>query len=116
MTGSYDHLQVALSVLIGIAASYAALELAGRVTAARRMKRAAWLIAGGVVMAIGIWSMHYVGMLAFQLPVPVRYHWPTVLLSLLVGVLWSIFALALVSRRTMGLLCCDRKCLHGQCN
>jgi NO-binding membrane sensor protein with MHYT domain len=103
MTGSYDHLQVALSVLIGIAASYAALELAGRVTAAKRTKRAAWLIAGGVVMAIGIWSMHYVGMLAFQLPVPVRYHWPTVLLSLLVGVLCSIFALALVSRRKMGL-------------
>ena len=45
MTGSYDHLQVALSVLIGIAASYAALELAGRVTAAKRTKRAAWLIA-----------------------------------------------------------------------
>jgi NO-binding membrane sensor protein with MHYT domain len=103
MTGSYDHLQVALSVLIGIAASYAALELAGRVTAAKRAKRATWLIAGGVVMGIGIWSMHYVGMLAFQLPVPVRYHWPTVLLSLLVGVLCSIFALALVSRRKMGL-------------
>jgi NO-binding membrane sensor protein with MHYT domain len=37
-------------------------------------------------MGLGIWSMHYVGMLAFRLPVPVLYDWPTVLLSLLAAV------------------------------
>ncbi|HTT24680.1 MAG TPA: MHYT domain-containing protein, partial [Candidatus Sulfotelmatobacter sp.] len=46
--------------------------------------------------------MHYVGTLALRLPVPARYHWPTVLLSLAVGVLCSGFALKLISQRRMG--------------
>jgi len=55
-------------------------------------------------MGIGIWSMHYVGMLAFRLPVAVEYDWPTVLVSLLAAVLASAIALFVVSRRRMGLL------------
>jgi NO-binding membrane sensor protein with MHYT domain len=54
-------------------------------------------------MGIGIWSMHFTAMLAFRLPVPVRYHWPTVLLALLVGILSSAFALYIASRQKMGL-------------
>jgi len=53
-------------------------------------------------MGIGIWSMHYVGMLAFQLPTPVRYHLPTVLAALVIGISSSTFALLLVTRPTMG--------------
>jgi two-component system, sensor histidine kinase and response regulator len=101
MRHSYDALQVALSVLIAVAASYAALDLAGRVTATRGRARAAWLAGGGVAMGIGIWAMHYVGMLAFRLPVPMRYYWPGVLGSLLVGVLYSLYALFVVSRQKM---------------
>ena len=52
-------------------------------------------------MGLGIWSMHYVGMLAFVLPVPVLYHWPTVLASLLAAVFASGVALVVVSRREM---------------
>ena len=47
--------------------------------------------------------MHYVGMLAFRLPVPVQYDWPTVLLSLMAAVLSSAVALFIVSRPSMGL-------------
>jgi two-component system, sensor histidine kinase and response regulator len=104
MSGAYDPLQVALSVLIAISASYAALDLAGRVTAAARRARLIWLIAGSTAMGIGIWAMHYIGMLAFHLPVPVAYHWPTVLLSLLAAMLCSAFALLVVSRKTLGRL------------
>src|SRR4029077_12298547 len=82
MRHSYDALQVALSVLIAVAASYAALDLAERVTATSGRVRAAWLAGGGSAMGIGIWSMHYVGMLPFHLPVPVSYYWPAVLASL----------------------------------
>jgi NO-binding membrane sensor protein with MHYT domain len=103
MKGSYDYLEVALSVLLAVAASYAALELAGRVTASRGTKRTAWLSGGAIVMGIGIWSMHYVGMLAFRLPVPALYHWPTVLLSLVAGIVCSAFALLLVSWHRMRL-------------
>src|SRR3979411_882290 len=99
---SYNYALVALSVLIAIFASYAALELAGRVTAAASWTRAVWLLGGAVAMGTGIWSMHYIGMLAFVLPIPVAYHWPTVLLSLFAAMVASIVALYVVSRQKMG--------------
>jgi two-component system, sensor histidine kinase and response regulator len=79
MTGSYDYFLVALSVVIAILASYTALDLAGRVTAASGWLRKIWLAGGAAAMGFGIWSMHYIGMLAFRLPVPVAYDWPTVM-------------------------------------
>jgi hypothetical protein len=68
MTGTYDPLQVALSVLIAVSASYADLDLAGRVTEASGRTRLAWLIRGSTAMGIGIWATHYIGMLAFHFP------------------------------------------------
>ena len=98
---SYNYWLVALSVLIAMFASYAALDLAGRVTATAGWTRATWLLGGAVAMGTGIWSMHYIGMLAFILPVPVAYHWPTVLLSLLAAIVASAIALYVVSRQMM---------------
>jgi two-component system sensor histidine kinase/response regulator len=103
LLGSYDYRLVGLSVLIAVLASYAALDLAGRVTSARGGARSLWLGGGATAMGMGIWSMHYVGMLAFRLPVPVQYDWPTVLVSLLAAVLASAIALYVVSREKMGL-------------
>jgi len=102
LIGSYNYALVALSVLIAMFASYAALDLAGRVTAAGGWTRAVWLLGGAGAMGTGIWSMHYIGMLAFILPIPVAYHWPTVLLSLLAAILASFIALYVVSRQKMG--------------
>jgi PAS domain S-box-containing protein len=102
MTGSYDYSEVARSVLIAIAASYAALDLAGRVTAASGRIRLAWLGCGAAAMGIGIWAMHFKGMLAFHLPVSIEYQWPTVLASLLVAILASAVALYVASRQHMG--------------
>ena len=102
LIGSYNYALVALSVLIAMFASYAALYLAGRVTAAGGWTRIVWLLGGAGAMGTGIWSMHYIGMLAFILPVPVAYHWPTVLLSLFAAILASVVALGVVSRQKMG--------------
>src|SRR5437016_13366245 len=102
LAGSYDDLLVALSIVIAILASYAALDLARRVTAAQGRARILWLTGGATAMGFGIWSMHYIGMLAFRLPVPVAYHWPTVLLSLVAAILASAIALHVVSRQKMG--------------
>jgi len=99
--GSYDYRLVILSVVIAICASYAALDLAGRVTAAQGKIRAIWLSGGAVAMGLGIWSMHYIGMLAFNLPIPVRYDWPTVLASLGAAILASAVALYVVSRQNL---------------
>jgi two-component system, sensor histidine kinase and response regulator len=98
MKGSYDYRLVALSVLIAVLASYTALELSARTTAARGRIRLSWIVGGAIAMGLGIWSMHYIGMLAFNLPVPVLYDWPTVLLSLLAAVFASAVALFVVSR------------------
>ena len=101
LIGSYNYALVALSVFIAVFASYAALDLASRVTAASGWTRALWVLGGAVAMGTGIWSMHYIGMLAFSLPIPVAYHWPTVLLSLFAAIFASIIALYVVSREKM---------------
>jgi two-component system sensor histidine kinase/response regulator len=101
ITGSYDYFLVCLSVLIAMCASYVALDLAGRTAAASGRARAIWLVAGAAGMGLGIWSMHYVGMLAFHLPVPVLYDLPTVAVSLLAAIFASGVALFVVSRKSL---------------
>jgi PAS domain S-box-containing protein len=103
MATSYNYYLVALSVVISTLASYTALDLAGRVTAARGRVRLAWLAGGACAMGMGIWSMHYIGMLAFRLPITVFYDWPTVAASLLCAIFASGVALFVVSRPRMGL-------------
>ncbi len=101
--GSYNGWLVALSVIIAILAAYAALDLGGRVTSARGRARRLWLGGGAIAMGIGIWSMHYLGMLAFGLPVAVEYDWVTVVISMVAAIFASAVALFVVSRTTMGL-------------
>ncbi len=101
IAGHYDPVLVAVSIIISICASYVALDLAGRITEARGKIRFFWLSGGSLGMGTGIWAMHYIGMLAFRLPVPVRYHVPTVGVSLLAAVFASAVALYVVSRDRM---------------
>jgi len=98
MPSSYNFPLVALSVLVAMSASYVALELAERVTTRRGSARMAWLLCGAAAMGTGIWSMHFTGMLAFRLSVPVMYHWPTVLLSFVIAATSSAVSLYVVSR------------------
>lgn len=100
MDGYYDPGLVALSLAVAIIASYTALDLAGRVadaTSSRRRSRA-WLGAGAVSMGAGIWSMHFIGMLAFHLPIPVAYDLPITLLSLIIAIVVSAIALFVLRR------------------
>ncbi|MCW5969345.1 MAG: response regulator [Blastocatellales bacterium] len=103
MTGTYDYGLVALSVFIAMCASYVALDLAGRTAAARGRVRLLWLGGGAVAMGFGIWSMHYIGMLAFKLPVPVLYDLPLVVVSLVAAILASGVALFIVGRDRLSL-------------
>jgi NO-binding membrane sensor protein with MHYT domain len=100
MNGHYDSSLVALSMLVAIVASYTALDLAGCVSASTSSPRKSWtwLIAGAVSMGIGIWSMHFIGMLAFHLPVAVAYDLPISLLSLGIAVIVSAVALLILRR------------------
>ena len=98
--GTYDTPLVIASVVVASLASYVALVLASRVIAARGRLRQAWLVAGAMAMGIGIWAMHFVGMLAFRLDgLPIAYDVPRLGLSVLVAVAASGFALWVVSLR-----------------
>ena len=90
LPGTFDPTFVILSVVIATMASYAALDLAGRVTAATGSARGGWLAGGAAVMGLGIWSMHFVGMLAFHLPTPIAYQLPLMLLSVVVAIAASL--------------------------
>jgi NO-binding membrane sensor protein with MHYT domain len=63
LVGHYNYRLIAVSVLIAGCASYAALDLAGRVTKTGGRVRKLWLRGAAIAMGVGIWSMHYVGML-----------------------------------------------------
>ena len=98
MTGTYSQSLVAFSLLVAILASYTALDMAGRLTTAQGRVARWWLIGGASAMGLGIWSMHFIGMLAFKLPIPIGFDLGITLYSLAVSIAASAYALWLVSR------------------
>jgi PAS domain S-box-containing protein len=95
LAGFYDYRLVALSAALSVLAAYAALDLAELVRTTRARSQLVWLCGGA--MGCGIWAMNSVGLGAFHLPVRVAYDWPTLLLSLVIAVVASSFALLIVS-------------------
>src|SRR5664279_2789418 len=105
MDGHYDLSIVALSVAIAIIASYTALDMAGRVSASdsNPRKSAIWLVAGAMSMGTGIWSMHFIGMLSFHLPIKVAFDLPITLLSLIIAIVASFIALFFLRQAQLGI-------------
>jgi diguanylate cyclase (GGDEF)-like protein len=101
MAGTYDLELVLLSVVVAAIASYTALDLASRVSTTRGRAGWFWLLGGAFSMGTGIWSMHFIGMLAFHLPITIAYDVPVTLLSMLIAVLVSGLALFVVRRPAM---------------
>ena len=98
VSGSYSLTLVLGSLCIAILASYTALDLTGRIASARGRAVYLWMGGGAVAMGFGVWSMHFIGMLALSLPIELGYDVALTLWSLLVAVLSSGFALWLVSQ------------------
>jgi diguanylate cyclase (GGDEF)-like protein len=100
MHGSYNIYLVGVSLLVVMFASYTALDLAGRIRLIRgtEKKRFLWLLGGAVAMGTGIWSMHFIGMLAFRMPIELGYDLQITGCSLLIAILISGFALDVVTR------------------
>ncbi|GAA4721955.1 diguanylate cyclase domain-containing protein [Brevibacillus fulvus] len=90
--GGYNYYIVALSILIAILASYSGLNIAAKISQAGGKTRFFWLLAGSVVMGNGVWSMHFVGMMAFHLHVTVNYDVTLTLLSMLASIFSSFVA------------------------
>src|SRR4028119_1391153 len=98
---TYNVPLVVLSIVIASITSYTALNLAGRITVAQGSARKLWLVGGAIAMGVGIWSMHFIAMLAYELPIPMNYDIPTVLISMVAAVLASMLALVEFSRQKM---------------
>ncbi|WP_205757502.1 putative bifunctional diguanylate cyclase/phosphodiesterase [Lysobacter enzymogenes] len=101
MQGSYNGNLVAISYLVAFAASYLALDMAGRAARGSAASRWRWRLGGGCAMGFGIWSMHFIGMLAFSLPIPLDYDGPKTAGSLLIACIASGFALWLATQRDL---------------
>jgi PAS domain S-box-containing protein len=104
MQGTYLHWLVGLSVIVAVMVSYTALSLAARVAAASPSLTPVWLIGGSITMGIGIWSMHFIGMMAFTLPIALRYDIGRTVASLLLAVITSGCALWIAAGARMSVL------------
>ncbi|NOU93239.1 response regulator [Paenibacillus sp. LMG 31456] len=101
--GSYDSILVVFSYIVAVVASYTVLDLTGMISTNKGKSRWLWLLFGAVAMGMGIWSMHFVGMLAFSLHVPIAYDLLLVLLSVWVAIIASFIALFIVGRNQLTL-------------
>jgi diguanylate cyclase (GGDEF)-like protein len=99
LSSAHDGRLVILSVAIAILASYTALNLSQRINGATGRSGKIWLAGGAFSMGFGIWAMHFIGMLAFHLPIRLSYDISITLFSLVIAIAVSGFALFLVSRR-----------------
>src|SRR5258707_9749507 len=100
VTGTPDPYLVALSILVACFASYTALDLSGHVVTARGFARSVWLVAAAITMGGGIWSMHFVAMLAFIMPTPMSYDIGLTTLSLVVAMVVTGGGFYVISRQS----------------
>ena len=91
ITGTYSIRLVVLSYLVAIAASYVALDVTHRMrdVSISKFESSLWLIGGSLAMGAGIWSMHFIGMLAFIMPMPMLYDPTLTALSIVVAIIAS---------------------------
>jgi NO-binding membrane sensor protein with MHYT domain len=99
VTGTHNPYLVVLSILIACFASYTALDLAGHVGTARGLARRVWLVTAAITIGGGIWSMHFVAMLAFIMPIPMSYDIGLTALSLVVAIFVTGVGFYVISRQ-----------------
>lgn len=99
VSGSYDYIVVVMSVAIAILASYVALNFANHMAHEGGQRRKLWMLLGAATMGVGIWSMHFLGMLAYKLPFVIRYDPAITLLSIVPSGIASGLAFFVVGRQ-----------------
>jgi NO-binding membrane sensor protein with MHYT domain/two-component sensor histidine kinase len=101
VTGTHDPFLVALSILVASFASYTALDLGGHVAITRGVARRVWLAIAAITMGGGIWSMHFIGMLAFIMPIPMSYDIGLTTVSLLVAIFVTGVGFYVITRQSV---------------
>ena len=103
MAGTHSYWLILLSVIVATMASFVGLDLGGRLARFRHHgMRSLWLVAGALSIGMGVWTMHFIGMLGFHLPIAVSYDIWITLLSLVMAIAGCGASLALVSSASMG--------------
>jgi PAS domain S-box-containing protein len=97
LDGHYDPRLVALSCVIAVFASFASLNLAGRIRSSAGGARLVWLGSGALALGGGIWSMHFVAMLAFSIPVAISYDFWWTLASMILAIIATGAGYALIA-------------------
>jgi PAS domain S-box-containing protein len=97
--GTYNPYLVVLSISVACLASYTAIDLGGRISSSQGWARLAWLATAATAMGGGIWSMHFIGMLAFVMPMPVSYDLDLTLLSLVIPIGLTGFGFFMIGTR-----------------
>lgn len=108
LVSQYNQILVVISFVVAILAAYTALNMAARVAGSRGVAARVWLAGGGVSMGIGVWAMHFIGMLAMDLSMSMSYNAALTVLSMVIAISSSMFALWLVSGEQLRL----RRLLH----
>ena len=86
---------VILSIIIAIVTSYSALSITVKIPISIGKMRIFWLISGSVVMGVGVWSMHFVGMIAHYSHASVQYNHTITLASMAISIIASFIAFIL---------------------
>lgn len=102
LTSDYNLPLVSFSVFIAVLASYTALELTERISSKGKIQ-ISWLIGSSLTMGTGIWSMHFVGMLAYSLVIPITYNLTTVIISWFPAIIASGVAFYYLHRGLKGI-------------
>ncbi len=98
---SYSVGLVLLSALVASLGAYVAVEIAQRALAAERRRRLVWACGGALALGLGIWSMHFVSMLALELPVLVWYDALLIVASVVAAVVGCAIAFIIFNRATV---------------
>jgi len=104
VNGVYDFRLLGISALLAILMQYAAFEVVERARATLGLTRRGWILVGGTAVGIGLSAAPDCGIFALRLPVPVRYHYPTLLLSLLLGILSGVGGVFAAIREYKGII------------
>lgn len=92
---AWDPVLIGISFLVAFIASFVALDSAGKVAISSRRGSAFWRFSGGATLGMGIWSMHFIGMLAMKMSMPMNYHFLLTALSLLIALVAATLAITI---------------------
>ncbi|MBZ5200849.1 EAL domain-containing protein [Planomicrobium chinense] len=98
LADTYNLPFVFFSILIAIFSAFAAFYVSGRVKTAKDAARLRWILIGTFALSLGIWTIYFIGHLAFNFPVAVTYQLSMVSLSIIPVLISGAIAFFIISR------------------